>query len=169
MNGNPRIETIAGNGVPGFADGEALKARFNTPTGIALSNDGQFLYVADTNNMRIRRVNLVTRRVETFSGSGDIGALDGPFFQASFSQPVGLAVDAAGNIYVCDILAGQIRRLDPNGNANTVTGGTRPKFRDGPGLTAAFNQPRGIAIDRARGFLYVADSENFRIRRITLR
>ena len=169
VNGTPQVETIAGNGVPGFADGDALKARFNTPTGLALSNDGRLLYVADTNNMRIRVVNLDTRTVETLSGSGDIGALDGPFFQSSFSQPVGLAVNSDGTIYVSDILAGQIRRVDPNGNVNTITGGTRRKFRDGPGLSAAFNQPRGITLDRAHGFLYVADSENFRIRRITLR
>lgn len=169
VNGNPQVETIAGNGVPGFADGDALKARFNTPTGIALSNNGQLLYVADTNNQRIRVIDLVAKTVQTLSGSGDIGALDGSSFQSSFSQPVGLAVDTDGTIYVSDILAGQIRRVDPNGNANTISGGTRPKFRDGPGLTAAFNQPRGIALDRAHGFLYVADSENFRIRRITLR
>lgn len=162
------VETIAGNGVPGFADGQASNARFNTPTGIALTPDGQFLIVADTNNHRIRRINLATGKVDTLSGNGEIGGIDGPPGEASFDQPTGVAVDSDGTVYVSEYRASRIRRVDPAGNATTLTGGARAKFRDGPGLEALFNAPRGILLDRANRALYVADFENSKIRKITL-
>ena len=62
------VDTVAGNGVPGFADGTAENARFNTPTALALSLDGNFLFVADTNNARVRRIDLVNRQVSTLAG-----------------------------------------------------------------------------------------------------
>ncbi len=169
-NGNEvEVETIAGNGVPGFADGEAANARFDTPTGLALSLDGGTLFVADTNNRRIRFINLATRRVESFAGSGKVGADDGPPAQASFAQPIGLAFDSDGTLYVSDMGTNLIRRVDTLGNVSTLAGGSSKKFRDGTGLRATFNRPRGLAIDRAQGILYVADYENFRVRRIDLR
>jgi sugar lactone lactonase YvrE len=167
--GQVTVETIAGNGVPGFADGDADKARFRTPTGLALSLDEQFLFVADLNNARIRRVDLQTRRVETYAGSGLLGNVDGPPGEASFSQPIGLALDSDGTLYVSDFVGNRIRRIDTQGNVSTVAGDQKTKFRDGPGITATFNLPRGIAIDRQRGILYVADTENQRVRAITLR
>jgi DNA-binding beta-propeller fold protein YncE len=162
------VETVAGNGLPGFADGQAANARFNTPTGIALTPDGQFLIVADTNNHRIRRINLATGRVDTLSGSGEIGGIDGPPGEASFDQPIGVAIDSDGTVYVSEYRASRIRRVDPAGNVTTLTGGARSKFRDGPGLQALFNAPRGILLDRANKALYVADFENSKIRKIAL-
>ncbi|HXG66420.1 MAG TPA: SMP-30/gluconolactonase/LRE family protein, partial [Blastocatellia bacterium] len=167
--GQAMVETIAGNGVPGFIDGAGEKARFDTPTGIALSLDGNFLYVADTRNNRIRRINLQTRRVETFAGSGDSGVVDGPAVTATFAGPIGLAIDADGVIYVSEYLGNRIRRIDPAGNVTTLAGNNKRRFRDGAGLQATFEQPRGLAIDRERGILYVADYENFRVRAIALR
>ena len=163
------VETIAGNGVPGFADGDGDKARFRTPTGLALSLDERFLFVADLNNARIRRVDLQTRRVETYAGSGLLGNADGPPGEATFSQPIGLAVDSDGTLYVSDFAGNRIRRIDTEGNVSTVAGDQKTKFRDGPGITATFNLPRGIALDRQRGILYVADTENQRVRAIALR
>jgi sugar lactone lactonase YvrE len=160
------VETVAGNGVPGFIDGAADVARFNTPTGLALSPNGNLLYVADTSNNRVRRINLLTRRVDTLAGNGDFGGIDGPGGIASFGQPIGLAVDPSGAIYVCEFGAFRIRRVDAAGNVSTVAGTGGAKFKDGAGLKATFNAPRGLAIDG--GFLYVADYENFRIRRIPL-
>ncbi|HYP29765.1 MAG TPA: SMP-30/gluconolactonase/LRE family protein [Blastocatellia bacterium] len=169
-NGNDVIvETIAGTGVPGFADGVTESARFNTPTALALSLDGNFLFVADTGNHRIRVVNLQTRRVETFAGSGRTTGDDGPAGQASFIRPIGLAMDSDGVLYVSEVGGSRIRRVDPDGNVTTLAGGSRIKFRDGTGARATFNELRGLAIDRQRGILYVADYENFRIRRIALR
>ncbi|HEX5733486.1 MAG TPA: SMP-30/gluconolactonase/LRE family protein [Blastocatellia bacterium] len=163
------VETIAGNGVPGFADGDGDKARFRTPTGIALSLDERFLFVADLNNSRIRRVDLQTRRVETYAGSGLLGSADGPPGEATFSQPIGLALDSDGTLYVSDFAGNRIRRIDSEGNVSTVAGDQKTKFRDGPGITATFNLPRGITLDRQRGILYVADTENQRVRAIALR
>jgi sugar lactone lactonase YvrE len=91
------VNTIAGNGAPGYADGDASKARFNVPTGLALSPDGKSLFVADTNNHRIRRIDILTLRVETLAGSGEQGDDDGPSFVADFKQPTGLAMERGRN------------------------------------------------------------------------
>ncbi|HKG22731.1 MAG TPA: gluconolaconase, partial [Blastocatellia bacterium] len=127
------------------------------------------LYVADTANNRIRVVNLLTRRVETLAGSGRINGDDGPAGQASFIRPVGLALDLDGTLYVVEVTGARIRRIDTEGNVTTLAGGSSTKFRDGSGVRATFNDPRGIVIDRLHGILYVADYENFRIRKIALR
>lgn len=168
--GQSVVETIAGNGVPGFADGVAARARFNTPTALALSADGNFLFVADTNNNRVRRIDLANRRVSTLAGGGG-GAttLDGPGGQATLLQPIGLALDSDGVLYVAEFGASDIRRIDPAGNVTSVAGGGSLKLRDGLGIDARFNLPRGLAIDTQRGVLYIADYENFVIRRIAVR
>lgn len=160
------VETVAGNGVPGFIDGALEVARFNTPTGLAISGDGMLLYVADSLNNRVRRINLLTRRVETLAGNGDFGGIDGPAGLASLAQPIGLALDPNGVLYVSEFGSYKIRRIDAAGNVSTVAGTGGAKFKDGPGLKATFNAPRGLAIDG--GFLYVADYENLRIRKIPL-
>ena len=168
--GQSIVETIAGNGVPGFADGIAEKSRFNTPTALALSADGNFLFVADTNNNRIRRIDLVNRRVSTVAGGASRGAIvDGPGGQAIILQPIGIALDSDGVLYVAELTISDIRRIDPAGNVTTLAGGGSLKLRDGPGLDARFNQPRGLAIDTQRGILYIADYENFVIRSIAVR
>jgi sugar lactone lactonase YvrE len=162
------VETVAGNGVPGYADGEAENARFNTPTAIALSPDNQFLFVADTNNGRIRRIDLVNKLVRTYAGSGNLNVDDGPAPEAGFIQPIGLAVDSNGIVYVTELGASDIRRIEPSGDVSTLAGGDNSKFRDGPGVDAKFAAPRGLLLDRANGILYVADYENMRIRKVTL-
>ena len=163
------VETVAGNGVPGFADGTAENARFNTPTALALSLDGNFLFVADTNNGRVRRIDLVNRRVSTLAGGGEGDVVDGPGGEAIFFQPIGLALDFDGVLYVSEFGNSDIRRVDAAGNVTTLAGGGALKLRDGSGIDARFNQPRGLAIDRQRGVLYVADYENLVIRKIVLR
>ena len=168
VDGGVTVDTIAGNGVPGFVDGDGVKARFRVPTGLALSADAKTLYVADLNNHRIRTVDLTTFKVGTFSGSGEVGSADGPPGEATFNQPIGIARDTDGTLYVTEIGSALIRRVDPDGNATTLAGGSRTKFRDGTGLLATFKHPRGIAIDRAARLLFVADYENFRIRVIDL-
>ncbi|HJZ67040.1 MAG TPA: SMP-30/gluconolactonase/LRE family protein [Blastocatellia bacterium] len=163
------VETVAGNGVPGFADGAAANARFNTPTGLVISADGSTLFVADTNNNRIRKINLSTGRVSTLAGGGDGGIVDGPGGDAILSRPIGLALDSDGVLYAAELGLNDIRRIDPASNVTTLAGGGAVKLRDGAGIDARFAQPRGLAIDRARGILYVADYENFVIRKISLR
>ena len=160
------VETVAGNGVPGFIDGTMDVARFNTPTGLALSLDGTYLYVADTGNNRVRRIHLASGRVETFAGDGTFAGVDGPGYQASFGLPIGLAFDTDGILYVSEYGRNAIRRVDPQGNVSFFAGSGKAKYREGPGLQATFSSPRGLAIDN--GILYIADSENFRIRKIVL-
>jgi sugar lactone lactonase YvrE len=170
VEGDVRVETIAGNGVPGYADGTSLAARFNTPMALALSLDGNFLFVADMNNRRIRRIDLVNKQVDTLSGSGEIDTIDGPATEAAFLRPIGLALDSDGTLYVAELEGNIIRRVDSAGSVTTLAGDPDvQRFRDGGGLRATFNLPRGLAIDRVRGILYVADYENFRIRSIALR
>jgi sugar lactone lactonase YvrE len=164
-----RVETFAGNGVAGFADGALENARFDTPTGLAITPGGDFLFVADTRNNRVRIIDVAARRVKTFAGSGNGGSQDGPGSDATFNQPIGLALDFDGTLYVSEVLGNAIRRIDTSGNVSTLAGDGTPRFRDGAGVEARFDSPRGLAIDRARGVLYVADTENFRIRKIQLR
>ncbi len=71
--------------------------------------------------------------------------------------------------YVAEFGSSDIRRIDPAGNVTTLAGGGSQKFRDGVGIDARFNLPRGLLIDTQRGILYVADYENFAIRSIALR
>ena len=167
--GQAVVETVAGNGVPGFADGIAANARFNTPTGIALSLDGAFLFVTDMNNQRVRRIDLVNKRVSTVAGGGRSEVVDAQGGEAHLFQPIGIAIDTDGVMYVTEFAANDVRRIDPAGNVTVLAGGGTTKLRDGPGLEAKFSVPRGVAIDRQRGFLYIADYENFIIRRIKLR
>lgn len=168
INLDGSVETVAGTGVPGFADGEARSARFNAPTGLALSADGKFLFVTDTTNRRVRRIDLAAGVVETFSGSGNPGSEDGPAHLASFVQPIALAFDTDGTLYVSDVGANSIRRIDLNGSVSTLAGGGKARHKDGTGVDAKFDSPRGLAIDTARRILYVADTENFRLRSIAL-
>ncbi|HEX8183907.1 MAG TPA: SMP-30/gluconolactonase/LRE family protein, partial [Blastocatellia bacterium] len=164
-----KVESFAGNGVAGFADGSLENARFDTPTAIAITPDSRFLFVADTRNNRVRIIDIVNRRVDTFAGNGEIGAEDGPAGEATFNQPIGLALDSDGTLYVSEVFGNSIRRIDPSGNVSTLAGGGSARFRDGSGIDAKFDSPRGLAIDTQRRILYVADTENFRIRKIELR
>ena len=167
--GEVRVVTIAGSGVPGFADGIGVSARFNTPVSLVLSSDETALFISDMNNFRIRRMDLQSGRVETFAGAGVTGSLDGPPTEASFARPIGLAMGTGGVIYVAEVDGNVIRRIDPAGNVSTIAGDPSvTKFRDGEGSRATFNGPRGLAFDAFRNVLYVADYENFRIRAIAL-
>jgi sugar lactone lactonase YvrE len=105
-------------------------------------------------------------RISTVAGDGRAGAIDGPAAQSRFSDPFGVAVDAHGNVYVADGGdSNRIRRIDPAGTVATFAGG-REGFADGVGGAAAFHTPSALAMDRS-GNLYVADTGNHAIRKIT--
>lgn len=153
-------------GASGSIDGKGSDARFNVPRDIAI--DGQDnLYVADEGNSNIRKITPYGL-VSTLAGAaGKPGHADGEGPAASFNIPRGIAVDAAGTIYVADTENDCIRKITPAGVVSTFAGEPgKAALADGSGAAARFSEPRGIALDAA-GNLYVADTGNLAIREIT--
>jgi prepilin-type N-terminal cleavage/methylation domain-containing protein len=170
--GNNRIRTITSSGVVstmagswyGFGDGTGTSTQFASPYGIAVDTAGN-VYVADRNNQRIRKITgggVVT----TLAGSGTAGFADASGTSAQFNYPSGIAVDTTGNVYVGDSNNGRIRKITANGVVTTLAGSGAYGFANGTGTSAQFNSPAGVAIDTA-GNVYVADTGNHRIRKIT--
>lgn len=156
------VTTLAGS-AEGFVDGPAAQAAFHTPSGVALDAAGN-LYIADTGNHAIRVLG-VDGQVRTLAGDGEPGDRDGPALQARFHAPLGVAVDAAGNVYVADTYNDRIRVIGTDGQVRTLAGDMRPGYRDGLGAQARFDTPTGIAVD-ADGTAWVADLRNDAIRRV---
>ena len=153
----------AGDGSDGVRDGEASRARFSDPFGVAVSADGT-IYVADAGNAN--RIRGISPAGHVFTLAGDMaGFADGPGSSARFSAPSGLAIDAAGVLYIADTGNNAIRRVTPDGRVTTIAGDGTAGFRDGPGRAARFNGPIGIAVDPG-GSVIVADTYNDRIRAI---
>jgi DNA-binding beta-propeller fold protein YncE len=155
------VSTIAGS-EEGFADGIGRNAKFYGPVGIASDAAGN-LYVTDFGNHRIRKIT-PAGEVSTFAGS-EKGFADGIGGDARFNLPTGIASDAADNLYVTDIGNHRIRKITPAGKVSTLAG-SEEGFADGIGSAAQFRSPTGIASD-AVGNLYVTDTFNHRIRKIT--
>ncbi len=159
--------TLAGvEGFSGSIDGTGSAARFSGPQGVAVDAAGN-LYVGDTGNHTIRKIT-PAGVVTTLAGSPSlIGSTDGTGPAARFNIPIGVAVDAAGNVYVGDTSNHTIRKISPAGVVSTLAGlAGNPGIADGTGSAANFNQPFGVAVD-AVGNVYVADSTNRTIRKIT--
>ena len=156
------VSTLAGGRWEFFADGQGSSARFYHPSSIAIDAAGNF-YVADTWNHRIRKIT-PKGEVSTIAGS-DSGFADGQGSAARFNQPTGIAIDAAGNLFVADKYNHLIRKITPKGEVSTLAG-DKEGFADGQGSAARFHDPSDIAIDAA-GNLYVADYWNYRIRKVT--
>jgi sugar lactone lactonase YvrE len=134
------VSTIAGDGVPGYLDGPARRARFNGPVGVAVDALGRVL-VADTYNDRIRIVD-TDGTVRTIAGGPQPGVADGAGSDARFHTPCGVAVDDALTVYVADTGNGLLRAIDALGRVSTI------------GSTVG--RPIGVAVGR-RGERYVAD------------
>ncbi len=172
------VETLAGTGTAGFMDGAGNVAQFSLPVGIAVDSSGN-VYVGDRNNHRIRKITSAGV-VTTLAGTGikDDGIAGGDFMDgaanvAQFNIPRGVALDASGNLYVGEWGNHRIRKITPGGVVSTFAGtgikadGTAGGgFMDGAGNVAQFNTPYGVAVDGS-GFVYVADANNHRIRKIT--
>jgi sugar lactone lactonase YvrE len=164
------VTTIAGDAAspPGALDATTgTSARFWGPTAVVADAVGN-LYVADYLNGAIRKVT-PTGAVSTYAGQlTHAGYADGAAAQASFRYPYGIAADAAGNLYVADSNNYLIRTITPAGVVGTLAGTPSVAGNvDAQGMAAKFNGPEGIAID-ASGNLYVADTQNNSIRKVTL-
>ena len=160
------VGSLAGSSVAAFADGIGSLAYFNNPSGVAVDRLGVFLYIADTGNKRIRKIEVSTGAVTTLAGSGSGSVTDGVGALASFYIPYGIAVDGSGVVYVTDYQT--VRKISPTGNVSTIAGSVSGYTGsvNGLGTAARFWNPWGIAVD-GFGNLYVGDSSNHKIRKIS--
>ena len=167
------VTTFAGSGKFGSTNGVGCAASFYSPTGITIDISGN-LYVTDWGKDLIRKIT-PSGSVTTFAGTGEGGVSDGIGTSASFFGPWGIGIDTFGNLYVTDSDVGLIRKITAMGIVSTVAGHpwgvvghiTANSSTNGIGVTATFNRPQGIAIDRS-GNIYVADSYNNLIRKIII-
>ncbi len=157
------VTTIAGTGAPGYRDGRALSAMFGYPTGIAVDRDGA-LYVADRRTHTVREIT-PDGRVFTLAGNGLPGFTDGRGRLSHLREPISVAVAEDGTVYIADSGNNAIRKVSRDGTVSTLAGGSLG-YRDGTGRRAQFNWPTGIAVG-PDGYIYVCDSGNNKIRRIT--
>jgi sugar lactone lactonase YvrE len=165
------ITTVAGNGTPGATgdDGPAGAALVKDPKTLATDPSGENLYIADTGNNRIRRINLRTRVITTVAGvirAGSDGD-GGPAVRAALNSPRGLWVPRDGTIYIADTDNHRIRKVSGDGKITTVAGTGTPGYAGdgGPATQAQLYDPRSVAADRA-GNIYIGEELGQRIRRI---
>lgn len=159
------VTTWAGGGSGTATNGTGTSATFWIPTGVAVDSNGN-VYVADQGNHLIRKIDS-NGVVTTLAGrAGVVGSSDGPAKDATFNLPTGVAVDAAGNVYVADSGNHVIRKISEGGVVTTLAGSAGVTGSgDGTGIAADFNTPFGVAVD-ASGNVYVADYGNHLIRKI---
>jgi len=164
VTGSATVGTLAGDGTPAYLDGTGTATQFNGPGGVTVDASGN-VYVADTENHRIRKITS-EGVVSTLAGNGTAGYADGTVTTAMFHNPIGVAVDGSGTVYVADGLNHCIRKITSAGEVTTLAGSGTAGFADGTGTAAQFNRPFGVAVDGS-GTVYVADYFNHRIRKIT--
>jgi len=157
------VSTMAGSGIGGANNATGLQATFNSPEDVAVDKDGN-VYVADDFNNMIRKIT-PAGVVSTFAGSTIAGKADGQGTAASFNRPTGIAIDAAGNLYVGDTGNNTVRMITPSGLVTTLAGSGAQGAINGARLAASFYMPSGLAAD-ALGNVYLADNGNHLIRKI---
>jgi sugar lactone lactonase YvrE len=182
--GTGAISTVAGTGVCGFSGdrGQPTSAQLNSPTGLALDRHGN-LFITDSVNCRIRKVDFGSNTITTVAGNGTCGFAGdgGPATSAQLrlsdvamvsSEFVwsDIALDARGNLYVADIFNCRVRRVDTRGNISTIAGSGATGFAcgafsgdNGPATSARLYHPVAVAVDNG-GDVYVAELGNCRVR-----
>ncbi len=167
---NGVITLVAGTGVAGFSGdgGQGANAQLDTPRGVAV--DGAFnVYIGDTLNNRVRRVT-AAGIITTFAGTGAFGGAGngGQATAAQLGNPEDIAVDSTGKVYIADTQNARIQLVAANGIVTTFAGDGTSGFRGdgGPAVAAWLRYPHGVAVDAA-GSVYIADTENHRIRKVS--
>ena len=164
------VTRVAGTGTPGFAGdgGPAAAAKFNQAINIAFNADQSLLYVADIGNRRVRVIDVKSKTIRTFAGTGAKGTPKPgePATTQPLTDPRAVAVDAAGNVYILERGGHRLYRVGTDGKILAVAGtGKAGKGGDGgPALQAAMNGPKFLCIDRDESVL-IADTENHQVRR----
>lgn len=148
------VSVFAGSTTAGNANGTGTGAKFNAPKGIAIDSSGN-LWVADSGNDNIREITVPGAVVTTYAGTGSAGNANGNGTSASFNNPVGLAVDSSGDLYVADFGNNEIRKIDSTDAVTTFVP-----------ASAGLSGPYGVALDSG-GNLYVTDSAHYEIRMVT--
>ena len=149
-----QVSTIAGAGTPGYADGDRNTSLFDTPCGIVVANDGTII-VADTGNDSVRKITpdgSVTTWTVNVNGEG-------------ISNPVGLALTHDNYLYVTELDRSRVLQIAPDGSAHVIAGNGRG-FADASGA-ARFNEPAGVAVNPETNDLYVTDSANYLVRKLS--
>ena len=163
------ISTVAGRGTAGFSgdSGPATSAQLYNPVGVTVAGFGN-IYIADFSNHRIRKVDAFGT-ITTVAGTGTAGFSgdSGPATAAQLNRPRSVAADSSGNLYIVDSNNHRIRRVDADGTITTVAGTGTAGFSgdSGPATSAQLDSPTGVALDGS-GNLYIADSNNHRIRKV---
>ena len=163
------ITTIAGTGELGFSGdgGPAVEAELHSPHSVAVDSAGN-VYITDSSDRRIRKVDS-TGTITTIAGTGEFGFSGdgGPAVEAELYDPLGVAVDSAGNVYIADYRNRRIRKVDSTGTITTIAGTGEFGFSGdgGPAVEAELRSPYGVAVDSA-GNVYIADVSDQRIRKV---
>lgn len=156
--------TLAGSGTTGAGDGAPNSATFNYPVGVAVDIQGN-LFIGDYRNNRIRKVTSAGV-VSTFVGNGNTPLVEGAGTTATVNEPLGVALDPQGNLYVAEYSGHRIRKVTPAGVTSVFAGNGTAGYKDGSGTAAQFNCPHDIVLD-AQGNLYVTDQLSHTVRKIT--
>lgn len=160
---------VAGTGEAGFADGKASEAKFNKPAGITVDSSGKNLYIADTNNQRIRKIDLLNNTVSTVVGNGTAGYRDAIGTAAVLSFPEYLKMGADDILYFTESGSHRLRLVDVKTLVTKLVSGSGERgFKNGLPAETRFNMPKGLAVDAAGFTVYVADSSNDLIRKVDI-
>lgn len=157
-----QVSTLVGSVTAGYLDASGLAARFNRPWGLALSPSGD-LFVADSSNHRIRKIDKNTLRVSTVAGSSSIGFVDGPALSSAFNTPGYIKFDQDSNLIIADSENHKLRKLDfANDKVSTLAGLGIAGYKDSKLSEALMIRPRGLAIKNSE--IYISEDTVNRIR-----
>ncbi|EFC40980.1 NHL repeat-containing protein [Naegleria gruberi] len=171
----PQIKTIVGNGMPGYGgdSGAATSTSLLFPTSIAVDSSGN-IYIADTQNHRIRKFTALTGKLSTIAGTEEEGYNGDNIIAttAKLSSPTGVALDSIGNVYIADSQNHRIRKITiSNGKISTIAGdgdAGSPLYDGLSAIASSLNNPTSVAVDQSSSnTVYFADTNNSKIRKIT--